>query len=193
MTLHKRRKWGAILGSVLVLRPIVLVTAMAMTYWMPAFASAAGVTRVIGGGTGSFGADLDGDGRIDGSQFGMEVAILGNGAASGHFLCLMAGRSEILGLHLMSVQGQVSGGVLNADGSAMLSGTAAVNLGDGTIFGGVPFTVSVRPGGPGSGTLQLTVVGSFDGVAGDTAPGNSNYDLPTETVRSGQIAIAYPG
>jgi hypothetical protein len=190
MTSHKRRKCGAILGSVLVRKLIVLVTAMAMTYWMPAFASAAGVTRVIGGGTGSFGADLDGDGRIDGSQFGIGVAILGNGAASGHFLCLMAGRSQILGLHLMSVEGQVTGGVLNADGTAMFSGTAAVNLGNGTVFQGVPFTVIVRPGGPGQGALQLTVIGAFDAVPGDTAPGNSNYDLPTETVRSGQIAMA---
>jgi len=190
MTSHKRRKWGATLGSVLVLRLIVLVTAMAMTYWLPGFASAAGLTRVIGGGTGTFDADLDGDGRIDGSQFGIGVVILGNGVASGHFLCLMAGRSQILGLHLMSVQGQVTGGVLNADGTAMFSGTAAVNLGDGTIFQGVPFRVSVSAGGPGSGTLQLTVVGAFDGVPGDTVPGNSNYDLPPETVRSGQITMA---
>jgi hypothetical protein len=90
----------------------------------------------------------------------------------------------------MSVQGQVTGGEVNADGTAMFSGTAAVNLGNGTVFEGVPFTVIVRPGGPGLGTLQLTVVGAFDGVPGDTAPGNSNYDLPTETVRSGQIAMA---
>jgi hypothetical protein len=30
-------------------------------------------TRVTGGGTGTFGDDLDGDGDIDGSQFGMGV------------------------------------------------------------------------------------------------------------------------
>ena len=53
----------------------------------------------------------------------------------------------------------------------------------------MPFTVRVTAGGPGVGTLQLTVIGAFDGVPGDTKPGNGNYDLPVETVRSGQIKI----
>lgn len=171
------------------MKRLVFLAAVTMMCLQPAFASAADVTMVRGGGTGSFGADLDGDGQIDGSQFGLGVAILGDGAARGNFLCLMAGRSEILGLHLMSVQGKVTGGVLNADGSATFSGTGSVNLGDGTIFRGVPFRVTARPGGPGVGEMQLTVVGAFDGVPGDTTTGNGNYDLPTETVRSGQIAM----
>jgi hypothetical protein len=49
--------------------------------------------------------------------------------------------------------------------------------------------VVVTPGGPGVATLQLTVFGVFDGVAGDTKPGNGNYDLAVETVVSGGIAI----
>jgi hypothetical protein len=170
-------------------RLIVLLTATVMTFLMPAFASAAGVTIVHGGGTGSFGADLDGDGLIDGSQFGLVVSIIENGAARGSFLCLMAGRSEILGLHLMSVKGQVTAGALNADGSATFSGIGSVNLGGGTILTGVPFRVTASLGGPGVGKMQLTVVGAFDGVPGDTISGNGNYDLPNETVRSGQIAM----
>jgi hypothetical protein len=170
-------------------RLLLFLTATAVICFVPAFASAAGMTMVHGGGTGSFGADLDGDGQIDGSQFGLVVAIVGNGTARGSFLCLMAGRSEILGLHLMSVQGQVTGGVLNADGSATFSGIASVNLGGGTIFRSVPFQVTAWPGGPGVGKMQLTVVGAFDGVPGDTISGNGNYDLPNETVRSGQIAM----
>ena len=170
-------------------RLIVLLTAIAVISFVPAFASAAGVTMVHGGGTGSFGADLDGDGRIDGSQFGLVVAMMGSGAARGSFLCLMAGRSQILGLHLMSVQGQVTGGTLNPDGSASFSGTGSVNLGGGTIFQGVPFRVTAWPGGPGVGKMQLTVIGAFDGVPGDTIPGNNNYDLPNETVATGQIAM----
>jgi hypothetical protein len=35
----------------------------------------------------------------------------------------------------------------------------------------------------------LTVIGAFDGVPGDTIPGNGNYDLPVETVATGQIRI----
>ena len=170
-------------------RLIVLLTATAVISFVPASASAAGVTMVHGGGTGSFGADLDGDGQIDGSQFGLVVAMMGSGAARGSFLCLMAGRSEILGLHLMSVQGQVTGGTLNPDGSASFSGTGSVNLGGGTIVQGKTFRVTAWPGGPGVGKMQLTVVSAFDGVPGDMTPGNGNYDLPVETVRSGQIVM----
>jgi hypothetical protein len=101
----------------------------------------------------------------------------------------MAGRSDILGLSLMAVQGPVNTGQYNGNGSVTFSGFGAVNLGNGTIFSGVPFTVTVTAGGPGVGTLQLTVIGAFDGVPGDTSPGNGNYDLPVETVASGRIKI----
>jgi len=150
--------------------------------------SAQGAMHVTGGGTGTFGADLDGDGDIDGSQFGMALIIQGS-TAMGHFMCLMAGRSDILGLPLMAVEGQVDGASANLDGSVSFSGTARVNLANGQIFEGVPFAVLDSAGGPGTGTLQLTVIGAFDGVPGDTNPGNGNYDLPPETVNSGQINI----
>ncbi|HEY3211008.1 MAG TPA: hypothetical protein VGL18_14690 [Actinomycetota bacterium] len=170
-------------------RLVVLLVVATTTYLMPAFASAAGATEVRGGGTGSFGSDLDGDGHVDGSQFGMGVAIQDNGAATGHFLCLMAGRSEFLGLRLMSVEGRVTAGSLNEDGSATFSGVGTVNLGNGQIFRGVPFRVTAWKGGPDVGKLQLTVIGAFDGAPGDQIPGNGDYDLPVETVTSGQIAI----
>jgi hypothetical protein len=165
-----------------------LMLTMALTL-SPLPVAAQGTTRVTGGGTGTFNADLDGDGDIDGSQFGMTVAILGGGAAKGHFMCLMAGRSDILGLHLMAVKGKVGDGSVNADGSVSFSGVGTVNLGNGTLIQDITFAVTVTAGGPGTGTLQLTVIGAFDGVPGDTLPGNSNYDLPVETVRSGQIEI----
>jgi hypothetical protein len=148
--------------------------------------SAQGAMHVTGGGTGTFGADLDSDGEIDGSQFGMALVIQGS-TARGHFECLMAGRSDILGLPLMAVEGQVDGATANPDGSVSFSGTARVNLANGQIFEGVLFSVLVTAGGPATGTLQLTVIGAFDGVPGDTIPGNGNYDLPPETVNSGQI------
>ena len=163
---------------------VIAVTAAAV---MPLTVLAQQPTQVIGGGTGTFDADLDGDGDIDGSQFGIGVVIK-DGSAQGHFECLMAGRSDILGLHLMAVQGQVTDGSV-AGGAATFNGVATVNLGNGAMFPGIPFEVTVTEGGPGVGTLTLTVIGAFDGVPGDTAPGNGNYDLPTETVRSGRIRI----
>lgn len=153
-------------------------------------ASAVDTAVVTGGGTGTFGADIDGDGRMDGSQFGFGVVLSSSGAARGHFECLMAGRSQILGLPVMSVEGRVTGGTMNADGTVTLSGTATVNLGNGQIFRSVPFEVVITAGGPGTGGLKLTVVGTFDGVPGDAVAGNGNYDLPQESVASGHITIA---
>jgi len=148
--------------------------------------------QVTGGGTTTFGADLDGDGDVDGSHFGFAAVIAGDGSAQGHFTCLMAGNANFLGLHLMAVQGPVTSGAL--DGRSF-SGTATVKVLNGSgpgvqsIFRDIPFVVAVTPGGPGVATLQLTVLGVFDGVAGDVVPGNGNYDLARETLTTGQITI----
>jgi len=154
-----------------------------------AAAPPAHAVRVMGGGTTTFGADLDGDGDIDGSHFGFAAVIGGDGSAQGHFTCLMAGNANFLGLHLMAVQGPVTSGAL--DGRSF-SGTATVKVfspGVQSIFRDIPFVVAVTPGGPGVATLQLTVLGVFDGVPGDVVPGNGNYDLARETLTTGQITI----
>jgi len=102
----------------------------------------------------------------------------------------MAGNADILGLPLMAVEGKVTGGWANAvTGTAMLEGVATVNLANGVAFRGVQFEVQLVAGGPGVGQLRLTVIGAFDGVPGDAVPGNGNYDLPVETVATGQIRI----
>jgi len=148
--------------------------------------------RVTGGGTTTFGADLDGDGDVDGSHFGFAAVIAADGSAHGDFTCLMAGNANFLGLRLMAVQGPVTSGAL--DGRSF-SGTATVKVlnafgpGVESIFRDIPFVVAVTPGGPGVATLQLTVLGVFDGVPGDVAPGNNNYDLAKETLTTGQITI----
>jgi hypothetical protein len=150
-------------------------------------AAATSLTTVHGGGTGTFGTDLDGDGDIDGSQFAFTVSIGGPGAG-GRFMCLMAGRSDILGLPIMQVVGPIRDGSATGS-SASFTGSATIDLGNGTMFRGVPYRVEVREGGTGVGVLQLTVIGAFDGVPGDTVVGNGNYDLPSETVRSGRIVV----
>src|SRR3989442_433384 len=154
-----------------------------------AAAPSAHAVQVTGGGTTTFGADLDGDGDIDGSHFGFAAVIAGDGSAQGHFTCLMAGNANFLGLHLMAVQGPVTSGAL--DGHSF-RGTATVKVfgpGAQSIFRDIPFVVTVTPGGPGVATLQLTVLGVFDGVPGDVATGNGNYDLARETLTTGQITI----
>jgi hypothetical protein len=163
-----------------------ILAALALAGAHPVDAAVAG--HVTGGGEGTFSADLDGDGDVDGSHFGIGVVLLGNNAARGHFECLMAGAQDFLGLKLMAVEGKVTGGALGV-GNATFSGIGSVNLANGTVFRGVPLSVTVTPGGPGVGTLTLTVIGAFDGVPGDTILGNGNYDLPPETVAAGAISI----
>jgi hypothetical protein len=146
-------------------------------------------TMVTGGGIGTFNADLDGDGDIDGSHFGFAVITGPGSSARGHFMCQMAGNADVLGLKLMLVEGRISRASFDNDGSVTFSGVGSVNLANGTVFRGMAFEVTVTPGGPGEGTMQLTVFGAFDGVAGDIAPGDGNYTLPVETVASGVIAV----
>jgi hypothetical protein len=103
-------------------------------------------------------------------------------------MCQMAGNADFLGLKLMLVEGRITHAFFTA-GSATFSGGGSVNLANGTVFRGVPFTVSVTAGGPGVGTMQLTVIGAFDEVPGDTIPGDGNYSLPVETVATGLISM----
>ena len=164
-----------------------LFVAAAIFLWVGP-AGATPPAMVTGGGTGTFYADLDGDGEIDGSHFGFAVTRNPNGVVLGHFMCQMAGNRDFLGLKLMLVEGQVSSASFTP-ASVTFSGTATVNLANGTVFTDLPFTVTVSAGGPGVGALQLTVIGAFDGVPGDTIPGDNNYSLPVETVATGLISI----
>ena len=155
-------------------------------------ASASAAVHAAGGGTTTFGVDLDGDGLVNLTHFGFTAVISPDHTAQGHFTCLMAGNAVFLGLKLMAVQGRVTAG--EPDGTSF-GGTATVKVlqafgnGQASFLQNVPYSVTISPGGPGVGTLQLTVHGVFDGVAGDIAPGNGDYDLATETVRTGGITI----
>src|SRR3989475_12777519 len=80
-----------------------------------AAAPPAHAVQVTGGGTTTFGADLDGDGDVDGSHFGFAAVIAGGGSAQGHFTGLMAGSAHFLGVHVMGVEGAgASGGAAGA-------------------------------------------------------------------------------
>jgi hypothetical protein len=137
----------------------------------PATAVAGAPVVLSGGGTGTF------DGIHPGSQFGMGVVFQG-GSVRGHFNCVMAGRSAFAGLRLMKVDGQVSAGSADpAAGTATFSGIGTLHMNGATSQ--VAFTVNVTGGGPGSGTLQLTVNGPPVGL----------FPLPVEHVATGQISV----
>jgi hypothetical protein len=164
-----------------------LVVAAAIFLWVGP-SGAAQPSSVNGGGNGTFNADLDGDGEIDGTHFGFGVVLTPKGVVNGHFTCQMAGNMDFLGLKLMLVEGQASSAFF-APTSVTFSGTADVNFEPGGVFTDIPFTVIATAGGPGVGTIQLTLIGVFDGVTGDTIPGDNNYSLPIETVLTGLISI----
>jgi hypothetical protein len=157
-------------------------TLLAAGFISPPAAPAGSAIVVNGGGTGSWTPV----GVPPASQFGMGVRVLEGGAASGHFECLMSGRSAFPGFQLMAVQGRVNAGTAT-DTTASFSGvgTLLYNFegGDGrTQSADVTFSVNVTEGGRGVGTLQLTVFG-VPFVPGGIAA------FPPEWVSSGQIAI----
>jgi len=132
-------------------------------------ASAADPTVVTGGGRGTA------EGRTF-SQFGFNVTRSADGSVHGHFNCLMAGSSRFPGFTLMAVRGQVTDATVGAS-SASFDG-AGMFLAPGVFDkSAATFHVEVTAGGPGVGTLHLTLFTPFF------------FDLPVEHVLHGQISI----
>ena len=123
-------------------------------------------------------ANGGGRGTVDGthafSDFGFGVTV-GDGGVRGHFNCLMAGSSQFPGFTLMAVRGEVTNATIAAD-AASFDGVGMFQTGN---QGKSPatFHVEVTGGGPGVGTLRLTLLTPFV------------FDLPTEQVMDGQISI----
>jgi hypothetical protein len=156
----------------------LLIVLLALGALAPAYAAAGpGATQVTGGGRGT----ID-NGATAFSQFGFGASIAPGGSAQGHFNCLMAGSSAFPGFEpLMKVDGVVSSGSANTGaGTAVLSGSGTLNLGPSGRFP-AQFSVALKEGGPGVGTLTLTVLSPRLGAAPVT--------LPVETVLHGGITI----
>ena len=133
-------------------------------------AAAAGPSVVNGGGRGTV------DGVHPFSQFGFNATRSAGGSVQGHFNCLMAGSSQFPGFTLMAVRGQVTNAVIGPS-SATLDGVGMF-LAPGVMDkSAATFHAVVTPGGPGVGTLRLTLLTPF------------LFPLPTEHVLNGQISI----
>jgi hypothetical protein len=151
-------------------RLFVLLAALIVSAALPASSVAAtSPTNANGGGRGTV------DGINPFSQFGFGLTRSTDGSVQGQFNCLMAGASEFPGFDLMAVRGKIT--------SVAISGTTATFNGAGMFQTGsqgkapATFRVVVKEGGPGEGTLQLTLLTPFLVI------------LPTETVLNGNIAI----
>jgi hypothetical protein len=130
---------------------------------------AAGPSVANGGGHGTV------DGTTPFSQFGFGVTKGADGSVQGSFNCLMAGVSQFPGFTLMAVRGQVTSAVIGG-GAASFDGAGMFQTGN---QGKLPatFHVEITAGGPGIGTLTLTLLTPF------------LFPLPTERVLNGQISI----
>lgn len=150
---------------VLALAAVVLAAVMLVA----APVQAAAPDTVNGGGRGTV------DGVTPFSQFGFQVSRHADGSVTGQFNCLMAGASEFPGFDLMAVRGRVTDAVFAGD-KVTFEGTGMFQTGN---QGKSPatFRVVVTAGGPGDGTLQLTLLTPFEFV------------LPTESVLNGRIDI----
>ena len=134
----------------------------------PAAAQDAGVT---GAAEAAFpnGATFNGV-PLKGLTLGQGLFIAQDGSATGQFQAVLLGTSLLGTPQNVTVEGEVGGGSVAADGSATFSGTATVDMGDGTLaLPGVPFAVTVSAGSLG---LILNAVA-----------------LPTATVTAGSITI----
>src|SRR5919198_2235073 len=151
------------------MRPLLLTFAVAALAFAPS-SLAAGPSVVNGGGHGTV------DGTTAFSQFGFGVTKGDDGAVRGSFNCLMAGSSQFPGFTLMAVRGQVTNAVIGPS-SATLDGVGMF-LAPGVMDkSAATFHAVVTPGGPGVGTLRLTLLTPF------------LFPLPTEHVLNGQISI----
>src|SRR5438876_1938199 len=107
---------------------------------------------------------------LKGLTLGQGMFIAPDGSATGQFQAVLLGSSLLGTPQNITVEGEVGSGSVGADGSATFSGTATVDMGDGTpALPGVPFTVTVS-----AGSLGLTL----NGVA-----------LPTATLSAGSIPV----
>src|SRR5205814_4951546 len=133
--------------------------------------AAAQDTGVTGAAEAAFpnGATFNGI-SLKGLTLGQGMFIAPGGSATGQFQAVLLGTSLLGAAQNITVEGEVGGGSVGADGSATFSGTATVDMGDGTLpLPGVPFTVTASAGSLG---LILNAVA-----------------LPTATVTAGSITV----
>ena len=165
----------------------IVVTALGLAIAGSPGSAGAGML-VVGGGEGRLGSDVDNDGDLDGSYFGIGVVQQGE-ETNGHFVYGMWGNTEVMELPLFALEGQIGGSEAVAGSADMLfTGTGTVDLGDGVVMRDLAFDVLVTPGGPDQGSMQLTLYGAFDGQLGDMVPGNGDCEMPPQAIGSGQIS-----
>jgi hypothetical protein len=141
------------------------------SFLAPSSAAAQDVGSVTGAAEATFpdGATFNGV-PLRGLTLGQGLFIAQDGSATGQFHVVLLGTSPLGQAQDVIVEGEVSGGSAPGDGSVTFSGTATVDMGDGTLpLPGVPFTVTIS-----TGSLALIL---------------NAVELPTATVTAGSITV----
>jgi hypothetical protein len=147
---------------------LILAALLMASAAMTLRAGAAGDTGVTAAGAGLFSSSAELYGvSLRGSTLGGGVIISANGTAEGDFQTVLSG-TTLTGPRDIAVEGVVTSGALNPNGSVTFGGTSTVDTGAG-VLAGVPFSVTMTTSG-----LQL--------VIGATT-------LPTQSLTNGGISI----
>ena len=101
-----------------------------------------GTVTGVGRATFGQGAAL-GAVALSGLDFGTGMFLEPDGSGNGVFTAVLTGKSGLGQTRLITIDGEVLRGALAPDGRAHFSGTARVNLGDGSpVLSRVPFSVT---------------------------------------------------
>ena len=155
-------------------RHIISVTMSFLTVviiLLPASAFGQSISGATGTGAGTFPANTTFSGvSISGLQFSMGVFTPGDTTAAGQVVVTLLGTTVLGQPQNIEIEGDATTGAINLDGSRTFSGTARMDMGDGTPpLAALPFTVRAS-----LNTLLVTV-------------GVSN--LPLASLTAGSIII----
>ncbi len=113
---------------------------------------------------------------VNGLQLGFGAEINPDGSGLGNFTAVLVGVSSLGVAQYITIQGAVTAGSRNAANVAVLTGTATVDLGDGTPAApDIPFTATLTSDGNDRGTVGLVVAGFSE--------------LPNATLNKGSLTI----
>ncbi len=146
-----------------------------------------GSVRVVGQGRAGF-PSSGGGGHVDVCAFTVD-AFQDESGTGGSFTCELVEEAGPLGLPFTRVDVEVTGLDAPSEEEATLEGPARVELPSGEPMSGVPASVHLYAGEPGTGTLQIHLVGVFDGERFDQIPDDGDYTMLSLDVTMGSIDI----
>jgi hypothetical protein len=150
---------------------LLLSTALGLP---PLLAADQTVATAGAGGTYPSGSSFTGI-TINGLQLAVGSEVNLDGSGLGNFCAILVGVSALGTEQRIVVDGYATGGSRNAANIVVVSGTATLDLGDGTPeTPGVPFTATLTSNGSGLGTAGLVIGAST---------------LPSATLNAGSLTI----